>query len=37
MQVIYDTHTDTLTIVLNEAAVAESDEEKPGLILEQLA
>lgn len=34
MQVIYDTHTDTLTIILNEAAIAESDEEKPGLILD---
>ena len=34
MKVIYDRETDTLTIVLSEAAVAESDEDKPGTILD---
>ncbi|MGH2461123.1 MAG: DUF2283 domain-containing protein [Chloroflexota bacterium] len=34
MRVIYDTRTDTLTIILREAAVSESDEEKPGVILD---
>jgi len=34
MRVIYDARTDTLTIILNEAPVAESDEEKPGIILD---
>lgn len=34
MRVIYDAKTDTLTIILNEAPVAESDEDKPGIILD---
>jgi uncharacterized protein YuzE len=34
MNVSYDSETDTLVIVLREAAIAESDEEKPGFILD---
>lgn len=34
MRVIYDTRTDTLTIILSEAPVVESDEDKPGIILD---
>ena len=34
MKVIYDSETDTLTVVLTEAPVAESDEDKPGVILD---
>lgn len=34
MHVIYDIQTDTLTIILGEASVVESDEEKPGVILD---
>jgi uncharacterized protein YuzE len=35
MKVIYDIRTDTLSIVLRmDAAVAESDEDKPGVILD---
>ncbi len=34
MRVIYDAQTDTLTIILNESPVAESDEDKPGIILD---
>ncbi|MCS6845517.1 MAG: DUF2283 domain-containing protein [Caldilineales bacterium] len=34
MKVIYDRETDTLTIVLVETPVAESDEDKPGVILD---
>ena len=34
MKVIYDRETDTLTIILAEAPVAESDEDKPGVILD---
>jgi uncharacterized protein YuzE len=34
MQVIYDSRTDTITIILRDAPVSESDEEKPGVILD---
>lgn len=34
MKVIYDRETDTLTIIFAEVAVAESDEDKPGVILD---
>ncbi len=35
MRVIYDPHTDTLCVILREeASVAESDEDKPGVILD---
>jgi YD repeat-containing protein len=35
MKVTYDPHTDTLSVILKEdTPVAESDEEKPGVILD---
>ncbi len=34
MRVIYDPETDTLSIILSSAAVAESDEDKPVIILD---
>ncbi len=34
MKVIYDSETDTLTVILVETPVAESDEDKPGVILD---
>lgn len=34
MRVVYDVQTDILTIILNKAPVAESDEDKPGIILD---
>ena len=35
MKVVYDQRTDTLSVVLREGApVAESDEQKPGVILD---
>lgn len=34
MKVIYDSETDTLTIIFSETPVAESDEDKPGVILD---
>jgi uncharacterized protein YuzE len=34
MKVIYDRETDTLTITFSEEAIAESDENKPGVILD---
>jgi YD repeat-containing protein len=35
VKVTYDTTTDSLTVILNEqASIAESDEDKPGIILD---
>jgi uncharacterized protein YuzE len=34
MKVIYDRQTDILTIIFADTLVAESDEEKPGMILD---
>ena len=34
MKVIYDRDTDTLTIIFTDTPVAESDEDKPGVILD---
>ena len=34
MKVIYDTKTDTLTVFFTETPGAESDEDKPGVILD---
>jgi len=34
MKVIYDRETDTLTVVFADTPVAESDEDKPGVILD---
>ena len=34
MKVIYDKETDTLSIILRKGRVAESDEPRPGLILD---
>jgi uncharacterized protein YuzE len=34
MKVIYDGETDTLTVIFTETPVAESDEDKPGVILD---
>lgn len=34
MKVIYDRETDTLTIIFAESLVVESDEDKPGVILD---
>lgn len=34
MRVIYDRATDTLTVILIDTPVVESDEEKPGVILD---
>ena len=34
MRVIYDPETDTLTVIFAETPVAESDEEKPGVIID---
>ena len=34
MKVNYDARTDSLTVILRDAPVAESDEDKPGIILD---
>ena len=34
MKVTYDRQTDTLTVIFTENPVAESDEDKPGIILD---
>ena len=34
MRVIYDSETDTLTVIFSEAPVVESDEGKPGVVLD---
>ncbi len=34
MKVIYDRETNTLTVIFTETPVAESDEDKPGVILD---
>ena len=34
MKVVYDPETDTLTIIFSDMPVAESDEDKPGVILD---
>jgi uncharacterized protein YuzE len=34
MKVAYDQQTDTLTVIFTETPVAESDEDKPGVILD---
>lgn len=34
MKVVYDQKLDTLTVILAETPVAESDEDKPGVILD---
>ena len=34
MKVIYDQSTDTLTIIFTDAPAAESDEDKPGVVLD---
>ena len=34
MKVVYDSQTDTLTVILAESTVMESDEDKPGVILD---
>lgn len=34
MKIIYDSETDSLTVIFNETLVSESDEDKPGIILD---
>lgn len=34
MRITYDPNTDTLTVILKEAPVVESDEDKPGIVVD---
>lgn len=34
MRITYDRNTDTLTVVLKDSPVTESDEDKPGVVLD---
>jgi len=34
MKVVYDSETDTLTVIFSDAPVAETDEDKPGIIMD---
>ena len=34
MRVIYDSETDTLTVIFSDTVVTESDEDKPGTVLD---
>ena len=34
MRVVYDSRADILTIVLTETTIVESDEDKPGIVLD---
>lgn len=34
MKAVYDPETDTLRVIFNQAVIEESDEEKPGIILD---
>jgi YD repeat-containing protein len=34
MKIRYDSHSDTLRLILQERPVAESDEERPGIIMD---
>ena len=34
MKIRYDAESDTLTVILKDAPIVESDEEKPGIILD---
>ncbi len=34
MKISYDPESDTLTVILKDAPIVESDEEKPGIILD---
>jgi uncharacterized protein YuzE len=34
MRIIYDPSADTLTVILKEAPVAESDEDRPGIVID---
>ena len=34
MKVVYDRETDTLTVIFTDTSIAESDEDKPGVILD---
>lgn len=34
MKVLYDQETDTLTVLFRDVPVAESDEDKPGVVLD---